>query len=122
MPTAKMTANIVGSSFYPNAGNIISRLRPGAKLVLKREPTNKFDKNAVAVFFNFSGNLTQLGHLSRGLAELLAPKLDKGVEVTAKKAPILGGVITLEWDQGEEAETPSADVDALTARFRGLVS
>lgn len=118
---AKMTANIVGSSFYPNAGNIIARLRPGAKLVLKREPTNKFDKNAVAVYFNFSGNMTQLGHLSRGLAELLAPKLDSGTEVRVTKAPIMGGVINLEWDQDEETETPSVDADALAARFRGLL-
>jgi hypothetical protein len=121
MSAAKMTANIVGSSFYPNAGNIIARLRPGAKLVLKREPNNEFDKNAVAVYFNFSGNMTKLGHLSRGLAELLAPKLDQGAEVQVTKAPIIGGVITLEWDQPDEVETPSENVDALTARFRGLL-
>lgn len=116
-----MTANIVGSSFYPNAGNIIARLRPGAALVLKREPNNQYDKNAIAVYFNFSGNLTQLGHLSRGLAELLAPKLDQGTTVKVTKAPIIGGVITLEWDQPDEIEPPSQDVDALAARFRGLL-
>jgi hypothetical protein len=119
--TQKMTANIVGSSFYPNAANIIARLRPGAKLVLEREPKNPYDKNAIAVYFRFSGMDTKLGHLSRGLAELLAPKIDAGVEVRCTKAPIVGGVIYLEWDKAEDEPVIEETPDTYLQRFKGLI-
>jgi hypothetical protein len=124
MTKATMKANIVGSTFYKDAGNIIARLRPGAKLILRREPNNKYDRNAISVWFSFSGNETQLGHLSRGLAELMAPKLDAGLEVIATKAPIIGGVINLQWEQEEAPgeEVPQETDDALTKRFRGLIT
>jgi hypothetical protein len=118
MPTVKMTASIVGSTFYAGAGNIISRLRYGAKLMLKREPDNPVDKNAIAVYFVFSGNPTKLGHLTAGLAAKLAPKLDQGIEIQCTKAPIVGAVVNLEWEQPEEIDEP--DADALTSRFKGL--
>lgn len=121
MPTAKMKANIVGSTFYPRAGEIIQRLRPGAKLRLVREPNSQYDKNAVAVFYDFSGKEFQLGHLSRGLAELLAPRIDAGLAVTCTKAPILGGVVHLEWEQAEELPKEAQTGDAFLSRFKGLL-
>lgn len=125
MARATMKANIVGSSFYEEAGSIIARLRPGAKLILRREPDNPYDKNAIAVHFLMKGGREpKLGHLSRGLAELMAPKLDAGVAIEATKAPIIGGVINLAWDQPDatEEEVPQETDDALAKRFRGLIS
>ena len=118
---AKLKASIVGSSFYNGAGNIIARLRPSAKLLLKREPSNKYDKNAIAVYFSN----TKLGHLSAGLAALMAPRMDAGLVVECQKHPAIGGVIWLEWDEAmapADAPTikPDDETDDLMKRFKGL--
>lgn len=43
---------------------------PGEKVVLRREPTNKYDRNAIAVA-NVMGQ--QMGHIPRTIAGKLAP-------------------------------------------------
>lgn len=119
----KMKANIVGSSFYKGAGALIPRIKPGSPLVLKRKPDNPHDKNAIAVFFRFSGIDTQLGHLSRGLAELLAPKIDAGAEVRCTKASVVGAVVNLEWDAPADPEAKDEVKEATDTwlnRFKGL--
>lgn len=94
---------IMGSSFYPGAGAHIARMRPGQMLSAMREPTNKFDPNAVSVYiFN-----QQLGHFPRGFAAELAPLMDAGtaaVRVWKSKDPkYLGvGVIVVEWEDGKD--------------------
>lgn len=117
----KVKSSIMGSSFYPGAGNIIMRIRPGVKLRLQREPDNKFDKNAIGVFFSD----TKLGHVGRGLAALLAPRMDAGLEVLAEKHPANGAVIVLSWDEamapaGVPAMPEAQAEDDLMKRFKGL--
>ena len=53
---------------------------PGAPLVLRRDPHNEHDPNAIAVDAPDGG---QLGWVPRELAEELAPKLDAGEPWTA---------------------------------------
>jgi hypothetical protein len=118
----ELRSSIVGSSFYPGAGNIIMRLRPGAALRLKREPDNKYDKNAIAVFFSE----TKLGHIGRGLAALLAPRMDAGLVINCTKHPANGAVVVLSWDEAmAPAEAPDIAAESesqknLMLRFKGL--
>lgn len=63
-------------------------LDEGTELILKREPDNPFDRNAVAV-------LTQegesLGYLSKDLAEQLSGNMDRGKIYKAYVSAITGG-------------------------------
>ncbi len=46
----------------------------GARLTLKRQPKNKFDKNACAVYLKRK----HIGYIPREIAKLIAPKMDRG--------------------------------------------
>jgi len=79
------TLGIVGESHYQDA---IRRCRQGDRVVLKREPENPYDANAVAVLRE-SGEC--LGYLKREHAEWMAEVLDKGRQVQAKITLLTGG-------------------------------
>jgi hypothetical protein len=69
--------------------------KPGMPLILKREPDNPADSNAISVwikarFLGFDGEV-QIGYLSREVAEELAPVIDGGGEVAAKISDVTGG-------------------------------
>lgn len=92
MPELKI--RIVGVTFKNPDGtkrqNHIKKL-DGEKLPLffhlKREPKNKYDPNAIAVFHKpKKGKMRQLGYIGRDYAEHLAPIMDDGVEVTCEYA------------------------------------
>lgn len=99
--------SITGSTFYPGATDAIARLPFGLPLMLVREPTNKYDKNAIAVHLTktVDGNLTpshKIGHVPRGTAEELAPLMDAGTAIKACRArTALVGVMLLQWDDGQ---------------------
>jgi hypothetical protein len=99
----KRRVQIMGSSFYPGAGTQIARMKLGQRLRVVREPTNKYDKNAVAVhIFN-----QQLGHFPRGFAAEIAPLMDAGnadVQCWKSQDPkFLGsGIIVVQWEDGKE--------------------
>lgn len=42
--------SIVGEKWHPGASELLRALSPGAPVVLVRDPGNRFDKNAVAVY------------------------------------------------------------------------
>jgi hypothetical protein len=109
MPVITRKSTIAGSSFHAGAGNIIMRLRGGETLWLKREPTNKYDANAIQV--GMFGHV--LGYVPRGLAAELAPKMDAGVTLTATKIPIQGAAIAIQFEEPEP-------VPAAEQRFSGL--
>ena len=97
--------SITGSTFYQNATTIIKQLqhRYGEPLILKRESENKYDKNAVGVYFGQK----QLGYVPAGLAKELAPIIDAGTVVTAVRArTALEGVLLLTWDDGKPEPVP----------------
>jgi hypothetical protein len=109
MTTEKRVVSLVGSSFYPGAGNIIAKLGPGQQLRVVREPTNKYDANAIAVhYFN-----QKIGHFPRGFAAEIAPLMDAGKTCTAYKSrnPRFAGtgVMVVEW---ELPDAPSSDAGA----------
>lgn len=73
---------------FENAQSYIPYLQKGDILVLKREPNNIYDANAVAVF-DKSGH--KLGHLSRMVAESVAPEMDRGYNYQASVTMVTGG-------------------------------
>ena len=109
MATEKRLISIVGSSFYPGAGEQIARLRAGQQLRVEREPRNEYDPNAISVhIFN-----QKLGHFPRGFAAEVAPIMDAGGGLSATKSrdPRFAGtgVMVVEW---EIPDGPSADAGA----------
>lgn len=98
MPIEKRQVAITGSSFHPGAGNWIARLKPGQQLLVLREPQNRYDPNAVSVWTFHQC----LGYFPRGFAAEVAPLIDAGHPLSAKKSrdPKFAGtgVMLVEWD------------------------
>jgi hypothetical protein len=71
----------------------------GTVLIMKREPKNPYDKNAISIW---KGS-TMLGYIPRGLAATLAPTLDAGVEASCslRRAPNQWGSIEIVVDEHE---------------------
>jgi hypothetical protein len=66
-------------------------------ITLERDADNTYDVNAVKVMVNVnSSRRYHLGFIPRDLAALLAPLLDKGVELAARLKGITGGYETRE--------------------------
>ncbi len=89
-------ASIVGSSFHAGAANSIARLRIGQGLKMVREPDNKYDKNAIAVYYFQQC----LGYIPRGLAAEIAPNMDLGLKTRVTKSPKFPGtgVVDILWE------------------------
>jgi hypothetical protein len=66
-------------------------------VTLERDADNTYNANAVKVMVNVNnGSRYHLGFIPRDLAALLAPLLDKGVELAARLKGITGGYETRE--------------------------
>lgn len=70
-----------------NIQSILKDLYDGCDLTLKRDPKNQYDSNAIKVYAEGE----HIGYISKDLAKDLAPKMDKGVVVTASIDEITGG-------------------------------
>jgi hypothetical protein len=86
---------ITGTSFCPGAWSLIEQLRPGMPLITKREPNNKYDPDAIAIYWG-SRKLVYVPNAARdaqgnraGLAHELAPLMDSGVEFLCTKSKSL---------------------------------
>lgn len=108
MAIRKRQVQIMGSSFYPGAGNWLAKMRPGQQLRVEREPTNQYDPNAVAVYLFQQ----KLGHFPRGFASEVAPLMDAGNTLNATKSrdPRFAGtgIIVVEWEDGINVSSPEA--------------
>lgn len=94
----RVPVNIMGTSFRPGAGELISRMRAGVPLRLEREPTNKVDVNAIKVIaFNSQGQTFHLGYIGAQRAAILAPLMDAGMEIECTKAAVSGAAIILRY-------------------------
>ena len=107
MPTKERKTQIMGSSFHRGAGQIISKLRGGEVMWLRREPTNKHDPNAIAV--GMFGLI--LGYLPRGVAAEFAPRMDAGLKLAVTKlgSGTFGATVKLIWDEPPEVLAPPAN-------------
>ena len=70
---------IAGFQFYKGP-SLLSQLTPGRKLTLKREPANRYDRNAVAVL---SPTGTKLGYVPSKSNKIIARLLDQGFKLRA---------------------------------------
>ncbi len=71
---------VVGGRHHDGAIPRTCKLRKGEALVLMREPSNPYDKNAVAVM---ATDGQKLGYIPRQDAPLVAKALDSNLEVSA---------------------------------------
>lgn len=70
-----------GNAYYQSKA---ADTRPGKPAILVRDPDNKHDPNAVAVYAEGRpGERLQVGHVNRGLARRLAKRLDSGETISA---------------------------------------
>lgn len=79
------TCNLAGES---HRQDVIRRCHEGERVILKREPDNEYDGNAVAVF-RLNGD--HIAYLSRENAEWVARVMDEGRQLDAKIKWITGG-------------------------------
>lgn len=87
---------IVGVTFAKDAQPALKLMASdqsgNISVVLKREPDNAYDPNAVEVYAVKDGNREiKLGYLNRNLAELIAKLMDIGINVPVKKYQVIGG-------------------------------
>ncbi|MCL2332457.1 MAG: single-stranded-DNA-specific exonuclease RecJ [Actinomycetia bacterium] len=85
---ASFYTKLAGVSFEGRQG-VIAQLLPADPLVLRREPDNSYDPNAIAVVSSRLG--AQIGFLNRALSAELAPILDEGVCYTVALEQVTGG-------------------------------
>lgn len=78
--------SIVGME-HQHAVEFIGSLEPGVAAVLIREPTNKFDANAVAVWI--SGR--RVGYVPKAQNKVLAPFIDQNGQMSS-----IGGIIAMD--------------------------
>lgn len=86
----RKSAVVAGTGFEGRASVIRKHCREGMAVVLKREPHNRHDPNAVAVYLKIprlggllGAGLTQIGYIKAGTAQSLAKQMDAGVRVTS---------------------------------------
>jgi hypothetical protein len=84
-------AIVAGTGFEHRAEIIRRYCREGMIVFLERDPNNKFDENAIAVylaipiFFGLLGiNRKQIGFIKANTAESLSKRLDAGEKIEAK--------------------------------------
>jgi hypothetical protein len=71
-PGSQICTRVAGVTFEGRQ-SVIARLSIGEEVLIKREPTNPFDHNAVSIE---RVNGQQIGYLNRHLAATLAPFFD----------------------------------------------
>jgi len=84
-----VTFKVVGVTFNNENGSsrkaYIGQMDKESKVVLLREPKNKHDKNAIAVYWMKAPlEAYQIGYIGKQYAEMIAPELDDGKELTAE--------------------------------------
>lgn len=68
-----MILPVVGMT-YNGRQAVIANLKPDEQLILRREPTNPYDRNAIAVDRKTG---EQIGCIDRNIAAVLAPTFEK---------------------------------------------
>ena len=91
------------TSLIMGAYAIAKNMRQNQPLLLIREPTSKVSPNDVMVVLPQGQINRKIGYLPPGLAEKIAPLMDKGVKVIARKAPnVLYGICQLAYIAPDE--------------------
>ena len=85
-----------GVTFQDRQGklwNIRKQMNNGEKLtiMLRREPSNPYDKNAIAVLAQCGESTAKVGYVPADKALWLAERMDAGLSVRAYKGMLTGG-------------------------------
>lgn len=76
-----LNCHIAGTNFRPEIAEIEPTFKVGAKFQLQREPQNKFDELAIAIY---DSNKNHLGFVPQAKNEVLARLLDAGKQLSAQ--------------------------------------
>jgi hypothetical protein len=86
----KRNVILAGTGFDSRLSIIRRHCKIGATAVLKREPDNPHDPNAIEVFIEvrrlfglFDGGLEKIGYIKANTAKILAKLMDKGSSIQA---------------------------------------
>lgn len=90
-----MTCRVSGVT-YENRQQLLKyiagRKEDDLTVYLRRDKANTYDQYAVAVVIGIKGvGYAHIGYLAKGLAQSMAPVLDKGIEVKSTLKQITGG-------------------------------
>lgn len=101
-------------NLIPGAHAIVKRLRQGVSLQLARDPNDRHDPNAIMVIVTMPpAKKIKIGYLPLGLAKELAPLMDAGLNIIARKAPNpLEGVCQVAYIPPAPVEAAPAPVEA----------
>ncbi len=86
----------LAGAFYALGDPPAVLLKEGDHLELRREPDNRADANAIAMYAVNGVNGVKCGYLPRGVASELAPALDSGLEASAVVVRACGTDIEVE--------------------------
>ena len=106
----KQTYSIVGSNFVAGADLILRGLQRGAKMILVREPENKFDKNAVAVYVADAGGKgwTRVGYVPKAKNVVLSQFIDQSGDVDPEVSMAFDSVPGVKFVSGKFAPSPNS--------------
>jgi single-stranded-DNA-specific exonuclease len=93
---SRICTRVVGVTF-DGRQSVIARLSIGENILLRREPTNPCDPNAISVECH---NGWQIGYLNRHLAEILAPFFDAHHQAVPARVHILTGSLRTGYSLG----------------------
>ena len=79
-PGKAIRTTVTGTN-YSGHHEIITTLTESSSLILRREPANQYDPNAVAVF---TSDDRQIGYLNATLARSIASSIEPSISITAK--------------------------------------
>lgn len=93
----QFSAKVVGVSFVPGYPENLheldavwgKHLDEPLTVVLIRNPKNEYDKNAIEVHVPSLGDKGMIGHLTRPIAQRMAPEMDAGVVWSADVESVL---------------------------------
>lgn len=71
---------VVGARHWPDAALILEKLATGTALILRREPDNAFDKNAIQVLVEIDGEEKHIGYIPKRDNPSLAMAMDSKPE------------------------------------------
>lgn len=82
MSNLQASTKIAGTYYYEAEELLKSkRLSTGMSVVVRREPSNQYDDNAIVILHE---NGSRIGYFPKRLASTLAPLMDSGMKISAK--------------------------------------
>lgn len=99
---AKIFATRIAGASYEGRQMYIEKMTTDTALVIKREPQNQYDSNAIAVYACLSNHQQKIGYIPKVFAKDIAEKMDAGefvfIQFLEKKKEVYNG---MDYEKGE---------------------